>query len=140
MEAGTYYVGDLCYVMHEDWDEFCDLTIKGHDCVDGEFVMKDGRRFASYGTMFGDGSYSDQKGREYSIDAGLIGCILLSDLDLLNPDNFVHCGQIVTFDQPFTTSGGRGQANWDGVIQIGNISIATGDDPEDDYDPDYDEE
>lgn len=27
MKAGTYYVGDLCYVLHEDWDEVCSLII-----------------------------------------------------------------------------------------------------------------
>jgi hypothetical protein len=21
MKAGTYYIGDLCYVMHKEWDE-----------------------------------------------------------------------------------------------------------------------
>ena len=25
MRSGTYYVGDLCYVMHPQWDEVCDL-------------------------------------------------------------------------------------------------------------------
>lgn len=25
MPAGRYYVGDLCYVMDDVWDEVCDL-------------------------------------------------------------------------------------------------------------------
>jgi hypothetical protein len=25
MPAGRYYIGDLCYVMHDEWDEACAL-------------------------------------------------------------------------------------------------------------------
>ena len=75
MPAGKYYVGDLCYVMHPEWDEFCSITIKEHTCLDGEFNLKDGRRFATFGTKWGDGEYRDQFGNRYGVDAGLIGCI-----------------------------------------------------------------
>ena len=55
MPAGTYYVGDLCYVMSdEEWDQFCSITIEGMNCLEGEFTMPDGRRFATYGTAYGD--------------------------------------------------------------------------------------
>jgi len=52
MKAGTYYIGDLCYVMHPEWDEFCALTISGHNVLDGEFNLKDGRRFATFTTKW----------------------------------------------------------------------------------------
>ena len=55
MRPGKYYVGDLCYVMDDEWDDVCSLIIQGNECVDGEFTLPDGRRFASYGTMYGDG-------------------------------------------------------------------------------------
>ncbi len=44
MPAGKYYVGDLCYVMHDVWDEVCDLMFP-HDNsgVYGKFKLKDGR-------------------------------------------------------------------------------------------------
>ena len=62
MPAGKYYIGDLCYVMSDaEWEEFCSITIDGHNVIDGEFQLKDGRRFATYGTAFGDGVYSDLK-------------------------------------------------------------------------------
>ena len=32
--AGKYYVGDLCYVMHDEWDEVCGLFFKGRDGMD----------------------------------------------------------------------------------------------------------
>ena len=125
MPAGTYYVGDLCYVMHERWNEFCDITIKDRECLNGEFVMKDGTRFATYSTKWGDGSYTDQLGKDYSVDAGLIGCVLIEDLDLEAEGNFVRGGQVVQFDEPFDT--------WrdDGMIRIGHLSIDT--------DPSYDD-
>ena len=129
MPAGKYYVGDLCYVMHDEWDECCGLFFRGrtdHGCNEGEFNLKDGRRFVSYNTRYGDGSYTDQNGNEYGVDAGLIGCIKLDDIDLTNESNFTHGGQIIEFKHPFNCSGGRTQ-DWDGVIRIGHIAIPTGD-------------
>jgi hypothetical protein len=132
MQAGTYYVGDLCYVLHDEWDEVCDLTIKGNQCLDGEFTLKDGRRFATYGTAWGDGVYKDNHGKHYSVDAGLIGCILLKDVDQANSGNSIDGGQVVEFPYDFSTQGGRGDRDWDGVIRFGSIRIET--DPDSDWD------
>lgn len=141
MQAGTYYVGDLCYVMtHEEWDEFCSLTIKGNQCLDGEFNMPDGRRFATYGTAWGDGLYRDQHGNKYSVDAGLIGCIRVEDIRAEKYADIKELGAIHKFQTDFTTGGGRGDRDWDGVIRIGRIEIET--DPDcDNYDDndDYDD-
>ncbi len=123
MPAGKYYVGDLCYVMHPQWDEFCSITIKDHDCYDGEFTLKNGVKFATYGTAWGDGVYFDQQGRQYGVDAGLIGCILVSDINdpEADPEND---GQIIEFDEPFETSYS------DGTIFIGHVKINTDDSDE----------
>ena len=128
MPAGKYYVGDLCYVMHNEWDECCDLFFKGrtdHGCNEGEFNLKDGRRFVSYSTKYGDGCYVDQYGKQYGVDAGLIGCIKLDDIELNESNNFTTGGQIVEFEHDFNCSGGR-TPGWDGVIRIGHLVIETG--------------
>jgi len=119
MQPGTYYIGDLCYVMHGEWDEFCSLTIVGDKVLDGEFNLKDGRRFATFTTKWGDGNYFDQNGKSYDVDAGLIGCIRLADIDLTNPENSVIGGNIVEFVQPFSTFSAGGE------IRIGNVLINT---------------
>jgi len=127
MQAGKYYVGDLCYVMtNAEWDEFLDLTCEGPRINDGEFQFKDGRRFASYSTMYGDGAYSDQYGNEYGVDAGLIGCIRVEDI---SPEKLdcVCMGAVHEFDTDFVTGGGRGEYNWAGTIQFGRVAIETGD-------------
>ena len=129
MKAGTYYIGDLCYVLSDEWNEFCDITIKGDECLDGEFELKDGRKFATYGTAFGDGEYSASNGAVLGVDAGLIGCILLSDID--TSDNGGHVpatvGTIVTFDKDFETG------EYNGTITFGHISVYTN---YDEYDED----
>ena len=126
MKAGTYYVGDLCYVLHDEWDEVCELIIKDGVCLDGEFTLKDGRRFAIYSTAYGDGTYLDQSGNEYGVDAGSIGCILLSDINLESEGNFLTGGNIVPFENDFHTD------EEDGRIMFGSLIIDT--------DPVYDEE
>lgn len=130
MPAGKYWVGDLCYVMHEEWDDVCNLFFKDRNdqgCNQGEFILKDGRRFASFNTKWGDGCYQDQNGRSYGVDAGLIGCIRVEDIDLNYGDNFTRGGNIIDFPNDFNC--------WyeddKGTIVIGHIRIET--DPEYDY-------
>lgn len=127
MPAGKWWIGDLCYVLHAEWDEYCDITIK-ETCLEGEFVLADGRRFATYSTAYGDGTYDG-----ISVDSGTIGCILLSDIDLTNPENCITLGRVVEFNKPFTTSA------LGGAIRFGDVSIDTGSDSyyEDDEDDEY---
>ena len=126
MPKGKYYIGDLCYVMDDaEWFEFCGITIKGTQVLDGEFQLKDGRCFASYSTAFGDGVYHDQYGYSYSVDAGLIGCIKLEDIRSEKCENLLDLGVIIEFNNSFATSGGRGDEGWEGLIQFGHIMIET---------------
>ena len=122
LPAGKYYIGDLCYVMHNEWDEVCDLFFAGrsdHGCNQGEFALKDGRRFVSYNTKWGDGTYRDNRGREYSVDAGLIGLIRLQDIDLSLENNNCEWGTIIEFARPFNCEGE------DGMMRFGNVMIDT---------------
>ena len=101
MRPGTYYVGDLCYVMHPQWKEVCNLmfAVDGPGVLDGEFNLSNGVRFAISSTAYGDGTYQDQQGREYPVDAGLIGCIRVEDV--YDPEWYLAGVQTVEFDRPF---------------------------------------
>lgn len=124
MPAGKYYVGDLCYVMHDEWDECCALFFKGRNdqgCNEGEFNLKDGRRFVSYNTAYGDGEYYDQNGLCYGVDAGLIGCIRVEDIDLHSDKNYSNGGQIIDFPNDFECR----YEEENGTIVIGHIRIET---------------
>ncbi len=134
MQAGKYYVGDLCYVLNDRWDEVCDLIIVDHKCLDGEFELKDGTRFAIYGTKWGDGFYSDQHGNGYPVDSGSIGCVLVEDITEGELDDGL--GNIFDFKESFTTDSD------DGIIQIGDVEIDTRgeSDDEEEYDEYFDEE
>jgi len=130
MPAGLYYVGDLCYVMtDEEWDDFCSITIQGNECVSGEFTMPDGRKFATYNTMYGDGEYSDQSAHySFVVDSGSIGCIKLTEINV-GIDDVGRLGSVIQFNSDFETSGGRSE-KWDGVIRFGHIHINTDEDIE----------
>ena len=101
MPAGKYYVGDLCYVMHNEWDEACNIMFDpmNGEGSDGVFALKDGRKFAIFGTAHGDGCYDDQEGREYAVDSGSIGCIKVEDIteDEIRED----LGNIIDFPNDF---------------------------------------
>jgi hypothetical protein len=119
MRPGTYYVGDLCYVMHPQWKEVCALMFAsdGNYVLDGEFNLANGVRFALHSTAYGDGTYQDQQGRSYPVDAGLIGCIRLEDV--YDPEWWLEGMQTVMFDKPFEL------VYNDGVISFVDISGET---------------
>ena len=119
MKSGTYYIGDLCYVLGgEVWDEVCYLHY-AHGC--GQLTLKDGREIAIYSTKFGDGEFDG-----VMVDSGTIGCILLDDIAELTSHRGI---KVVKFDRDFYTS------EKSGLISFGHISINTDDSHEyDDYD------
>ena len=129
MPAGRYYVGDLCYVMHDAWTEAVDLMFpsaaEGYKSVEGVMKLKDGRQFAIFSTAYGDGYYSDNLGNDYPVDAGSIGCIRVEDIKDDTAD--IGLGNVIDFDQDFVVES-------DGEnLKFGHIVIATGVE-------DYDEE
>lgn len=121
MKAGRYYVGDLCYVMHPQWDEVCELLFAGREdggCNEGEFQLANGVRFAIYNTQHGDGTYPDQEGNMYPVDAGCIGCIRVEDV--YDPEWWLEGMTEHTFERDFETS-------TDGAtITIGHVRVETG--------------
>ena len=137
MRAGDYYIGDLCYVMHGEWQDVCNLLFEGrddHGCNEGTFNLPDGRAFALFNTAYGDGYYSDNKGKEYPVDAGSIGCIRVEDIRENSGDkdtmpNDKTLGNIYSFENDFEVySDGR-------VLTFGDVEIDT-----DPYADDYDED
>lgn len=130
-EPGDYYVGDLCYMLRNEWDDVCNTMFAAEDAggsSDGVFKLNNGIEFASYSTAYGDGVYTDQRGRKYPVDAGLIGCVNIKHLDANILKDNIHLGNIIKFNNSFETSSN------DGRITIGHIIIDTkGLDESDDY-------
>ena len=128
-----YYVGDLCYVMHDCWEEVCGLTFPEDappSGFQGEFALADGRTFFIYSTAFGDGEYSDDEGRRYLVDSGSLGAIKVSDIkDSAGFEEAIRggWGHVHTFDyelipeECFSISG---------VITLGEVEIDTAADDE----------
>lgn len=127
MPAGRYYIGDLCYVMHDEWKEVCDLFyppgVSGRG-VEGEFALKDGRRFASFTTAYGDGEYRSSINTLHSVDSGSIGCILMEDIRDTTYNNIEHLGAVVDFPEPFEVSEDTG------LLTFGHVMIETNADME----------
>lgn len=134
MKAGTYYVGDLCYVMHDKWEEVCNLSIVDGECLSGEFALSSGGTFAMYGTEYGDGTYEDLQGLDYSVDSGTLGCIETCFLDPTELEAAKELGQIIEMPNEFDTH------EEDGIICFGSIKINTAQENEYDDDYSYDED
>lgn len=132
MRPGIYYVGDLCYVMHPQWDEVCNLMFAtgNNSVLDGEFNLSNGVRFTLHSTAYGDGTYQDQQGRDYPVDAGLIGCIRVEDV--VDPEAWLAGMQTVVFTEQFELQYDDGVISF--VNANGKVLLAI------DTDPVYDDE
>lgn len=132
MRPGIYYVGDLCYVMHPQWDEVCNLMFAtgNNSVLDGEFNLSNGVRFTLHSTAYGDGTYQDQQGRDYPVDAGLIGCICVEDV--VDPEAWLAGMQTVVFTEQFELQYDDGVISF--VNANGKVLLAI------DTDPVYDDE
>jgi len=73
-------------------------------------------------TAHGDGGFNDNQGRSYSVDAGLIGIVELTNSDLEASARAVEArgsGQVIDFGEAFEVSSKRG------VFNFGDIEIKT---------------
>lgn len=139
--AGKYYIGDPCYAVKDGkWIELVETTgcfglhnkfeIPYDNWNDGLFLYNGKKCFAE-GTAYWVGSYQDNKGRIYGVDAGLIGIMPLECCD----GNLMDGGNIVEFEKPFYVSANNG------VFEFGNVIINTRDDEDNDTDDeDYESE
>jgi hypothetical protein len=130
--AGEYYIGDLCYVMHAEWGEVCDLMFTdADDMVEGDLSLTDGRRFFLASTAYGDGTYNDNKGNHYDVDSGSIGIIAVKDITPTDLEN-IESGAVHTFDNAFNVIALAG------LFDFGDVVIDTA--YEDSEDDEYDDE
>lgn len=118
--AGTYFVGDPCYCFdaHERWMRLLEAT--DYFIGDKQAIKFESDHYvAAFGTMYGDGEYNG-----FAVDAGLIGCVHEALIDEECKIGLDKLGKMVTFTEDFVV-----QCFGDGTIQIGHISIFTGDEP-----------
>lgn len=132
LPAGRYFVGDPCYTAGKDdkaWQDWCSTADFGSDDVMA--ATFNGLPVVGLHTAHGDGSYRDFEGREYGVDAGLIGAVpeeLIKKMNI-SEDDLKNSGHWVETKEPFVLE----QGVIGGQLEIGSVTIATdaADDDED---------
>lgn len=136
VQAGTYFLGDPCYAVPQDlWIpllESCDVyqgqAVGTVSAPSGFFEV------LAFGTAYGDGCYSDNKGNSYPVDAGMIG---LTPVNLINENSSVmredgtmrhDLGTIVTFERDILCSAEGG------IMDFGDYHIDTKNEDENEED------
>ena len=131
--AGTYYIGDPCYVINKDWLDVLEQNSYFDDDIQEQKVK--GFDVAIGATKHGDGLYSDNFFNEYGVDAGLIGIVPKELIPYVNDDDEAEkmiangAGYLYYFDKPFSVYID------DGYYEFGNIKIDT-----EDWDEEFDED
>lgn len=73
--AGTYVLGDPCYVIEgDDWD----AVLTNSNYFGNPIGFARGVAMLGFHTAYGDGCYQGSDGYSYGVDAGLIGLVPLS--------------------------------------------------------------
>lgn len=125
-KKGTYYVGDPCYIFDESWDKILNDT----EYFEKPLIINNEIGIAG-STAHGDGCYTDNHGKSYIVDAGLIGVMPISFLNVDNELTIKQIGKyhgmhIVKFDDDFDVE------IYNGEFIFGNIVINTKEEYEDD--------
>jgi hypothetical protein len=132
LPAGSYYVGDICYVLDDD-----------EIVTDADGFYTDGAHmFGTFLTAHGDGFFSDNKGHGYGVDAGNISIVPLEMIDEEHKKS-LDLGHVFTFANEFQFGCDEDHCFW--IKDPGNpdncITIHTnGDDEGDEEDEGEDSE
>lgn len=115
LPAGTYYVGDPCYVVPDElWDEY--LHVADVNPSGLTIQLSDGRLVAAVTTCWGDGVYADQQNRTYPVDAGMLGAVQALEGDA---PAVAFLSNVVTFPNSFDV------VYNEGLVIVGHIKINT---------------
>ena len=123
--AGTYWLGDPCYVFDdEQWDDLIDNNFDSpiHILFDKDpdnFTLNQ-HQILMFRTSHGDGVYVDAGVGEYPVDSGTIGLVPIALVP--NHEDFEKVqklGGVVTFDKDVNC----GVDYWDDYMVFGHIRI-----------------
>jgi len=129
--AGKYILGDPCYCIPYDsnpedsdksyWDTLGESCCWWGNSTIATLTLQDKTwHVLGFGTAFGDGSYEDNQGYTYDVDAGLIGLVPYDLVKLIDPDyELMDCQRIVIFDRDTLCT------NNGGVMTFGDIRVDT---------------
>ena len=113
---GEYWVGDPCYAYTNNSDSLW-MPLLCNFLDDSPLAQVGDNWFVAFPTAYGDGVYLDQDGREYGVDAGLIGVV---PVDSAEPDaGTLYALHRTTFEREVQ------MYSEDGKIHIGRLVIDT---------------
>jgi hypothetical protein len=115
LPAGTYFIGDPCYLIKKQWGEVCDKM----DNQRAALITINNQKLFIAETRFGDGEYIDDFGENYSVDSGTIAVTPLELNDKATLANLKIYGCVKEFPKEF-------ECSWsEGIFEIDNIIINT---------------
>lgn len=116
--AGRYILGDPCYAIRDDdWSFYLEAAGWLEERLpEGIFVLFKGAPVLSFRTAHGDGEFTGSDGRNYGVDAGLIGLVHES----IGSISVENSQRVVEFLEPTVC------VRDEGTLRFGNIVIETG--------------
>lgn len=109
LPAGRYFFGDPAQILQDDtpkvsklWKQICENTTSNKikdqvGCIGGVAMI--------LCNVYGDDTYYDSEGWEYTVDSGLLGLISLSDLErkkISVPEKGLWHGKVIDTKDPIS--------------------------------------
>lgn len=117
VQAGVYFLCDPCYVVpDEEWSNILDES----NFLTETYAESDRGLVVGFSTFYGDGTYQDQYGNSYDVDAGMIGLTDVRYNPTLDMDPRCEYRKVV-----FSTATKCTQK--DGILVFGDTEINTRD-------------
>lgn len=111
LPAGDYFIGDLCYFLH---DSVGSVWEQQHKKSDGCFIAADGHGFAVTKPLGGNGLYTGSNDVIYDVDEDTLGIIPTHFGDR---SKYTGCGTFHSFSEPVAVS----------ITDDGLLMISSGD-------------
>lgn len=123
MAAGDYYIGDPCYAIDENlWQQFCDMILDDDILKNGCIIEFQGHKCFVCATNWGDGAYYDQLGREFGVDAGILGAI---PKVLCVRERWQELGHTFVTTEDFSVGADKGRHIEEKSIYFGAVRVKT---------------
>ena len=117
-------ITDPCYVLtDEQYQTVLDRYEDGDEVDLGDFTC------IVYNTFNGDGTFTDQNGKEYLVDSGQLCIVPLDKVSVPLREGLGH-----VFDTTDWTNGWYETSEKDGFLTFGDVTIQTGYDDEEEED------
>lgn len=118
LPAGTYWIGDPCYVVTKYHDTWIKVITSVDYFNEPALANVDDITIVAGTTSYGDGCYTSNAGTYHNVDSGTLGIVPLATVNKFHGNHtwLAKQGTFKHFDRDFTVEIDQGHFDFDQII------------------------